>query len=137
MAMGTRRHRQKQEGLWYRSELPEAPNHPFYRRLNQLLDKAGFDDGRKKRENSFSFQADVRVEKIVKRSVFIHNVLEPCVTAPLWILREPGIAMSPMRWLAVSLVTQAALTLIGGVFAEGTGRLKDAGVCGGRGTYGY
>jgi len=44
MAMGTRRHRQRQEGLWYRSELPEAPGHPFYRRLNQLLDKAGFDE---------------------------------------------------------------------------------------------
>jgi len=44
MAMGTRRHRQRQEGFWYRSELPEAPGHPFYRRLNQLLDKAGFDE---------------------------------------------------------------------------------------------
>jgi transposase len=44
MAMGTRKHRQRQEGLWYRSEWPEAPGHPFYRRLNQLLDKAGFDE---------------------------------------------------------------------------------------------
>ena len=44
MAMGTRRHRQRQEGFWYGSELPEAPGHPFYRRLNQLLDKAGFDE---------------------------------------------------------------------------------------------
>jgi len=44
MAMGTRKHRQRQEGLWYRSELPEAPGHPFYQRLNQLLDKAGFDE---------------------------------------------------------------------------------------------
>src|SRR5215831_7631904 len=44
MAMGTRRHRQRQEGLWYGSELPEAPGHPFYQRLNQLLDKAGFDE---------------------------------------------------------------------------------------------
>jgi hypothetical protein len=44
MAMGTRRQRQRQEGLWYRNELPEAPGHPFYRRLNQLLDKADFDE---------------------------------------------------------------------------------------------
>jgi len=44
MAMGTRKHRQRQEGLWYRSELPEAPGHPFYQRLNHLLDKAGFDE---------------------------------------------------------------------------------------------
>ncbi len=44
MAMGTRKHRQRQEGLWYGSELPEAPGHPFYQRLNQLLDKASFDE---------------------------------------------------------------------------------------------
>src|SRR6266568_3201573 len=44
MAMGTRKQRQRQEGLWYRSELPEAPGHPFYQRLNQVLDKAGFDE---------------------------------------------------------------------------------------------
>jgi hypothetical protein len=37
---------------------PKLQINPFYR-LNQLLDTAGFDDGRK-RENSFSFQADVR-----------------------------------------------------------------------------
>src|SRR6476661_8298362 len=44
MAMGTRKHRQRQEDLWYRNELPEAPGHPFYQRLNHLLDKAGFDE---------------------------------------------------------------------------------------------
>ena len=43
MAMGTRKHRQRQEPLWYRSELPSAPGHPFYNRLNEVLDKAGFD----------------------------------------------------------------------------------------------
>src|SRR5216683_8118973 len=43
MAMGTRKHRQRQEGLWYRSELPEAPGHPFYRRLNEVLEREGFD----------------------------------------------------------------------------------------------
>jgi transposase len=44
MAMGTRRKRQKQEELWYRRDLAEAPGHPFYRRLNEVLDQAGFDE---------------------------------------------------------------------------------------------
>jgi len=44
MAMGTRKQRERQEGLWYRSELPEAPGHPFYRRLNEVLERGGFDD---------------------------------------------------------------------------------------------
>ena len=43
MAMGTRKKRERQEPLWYGSELPEAPGHPFYSRLNEVLDRAGFD----------------------------------------------------------------------------------------------
>ena len=43
MAMGTRKQRERQEGLWYEAELPTAPGHPFYKRLNEILDKAGFD----------------------------------------------------------------------------------------------
>jgi transposase len=43
MAMGTRKQRERQEPLWYQSELPEAPGHPFYQRLNRLLDEEGFD----------------------------------------------------------------------------------------------
>src|SRR5216683_2206392 len=43
MAMGTRRKRERQEGLWYGGELPTAPGHPFYKRLNEVLDNAGFD----------------------------------------------------------------------------------------------
>src|SRR5258708_17102643 len=43
MAMGRRKQRERQEPLWYRTELAEAPGHPFYRRLNQVLEKAGFD----------------------------------------------------------------------------------------------
>src|SRR6266851_7854924 len=53
MAMGTRRHRQRQEGLWYGSELPEAPGLPFYQRLNQVLDKAGFDEFCESRSRKF------------------------------------------------------------------------------------
>ena len=43
MAMGTRKQRERQEELWYEAELPTAPGHPFYNRLNEVLDKAGFD----------------------------------------------------------------------------------------------
>ena len=43
MAMGTRKSRERQEPLWYGTELPAAPGHPFYNRLNEALDKAGFD----------------------------------------------------------------------------------------------
>jgi len=41
--MGTRKKRQRQENLWYGGELPRAPGHPFYKRLNEVLDAAGFD----------------------------------------------------------------------------------------------
>jgi transposase len=44
MAMGTRKKRERQQDLWYQSELPKAPGHPFYKRLNQVLDAAGFDE---------------------------------------------------------------------------------------------
>jgi transposase len=43
MAMGTRKHRERQEGLWYETELPTGPGHPFYKRLNEVLDNAAFD----------------------------------------------------------------------------------------------
>lgn len=42
--MGTRKHRARQESLWYRAELAEAPGHPFYRKLDQVLQAAGFDE---------------------------------------------------------------------------------------------
>src|SRR4051795_6700409 len=45
MSMGTRRHRQRQEELWVtHSELATAPGHPFYKRLNELLDQEKFDE---------------------------------------------------------------------------------------------
>jgi transposase len=43
MAMGTRKMRERQPDLWYGGELPTAPGHPFYKRLNEVLDKAQFD----------------------------------------------------------------------------------------------
>jgi transposase len=43
MAMGRRKHRERQEALWYRAELAEAPGHPFYRKLEEKLKQGGFD----------------------------------------------------------------------------------------------
>jgi len=43
--MGTRKHRQRQEQLWVtHTELVTGPGHPFYRRLNELLDSESFDE---------------------------------------------------------------------------------------------
>jgi len=43
--MGTRRQREKQEGLWIaHTELASAPGHPFYQRLNELLEAERFDE---------------------------------------------------------------------------------------------
>jgi transposase len=43
MAMGTREKRERQETLWYSSEVPTAPGHPFYTRLHEVLEKADWD----------------------------------------------------------------------------------------------
>src|ERR1700676_3100888 len=43
MAMGTRKGRERQEEIWYRSEVAEAPGHPFYSKLEAKLKEAGFD----------------------------------------------------------------------------------------------
>jgi len=44
MAMGTREGRRRQEGFWItHDELATAPGHPFYQRLNQLLEREKFD----------------------------------------------------------------------------------------------
>ena len=43
MAMGQRK-RERQETFWVAtSELPQTPGHPFYERLNKILDGQGFD----------------------------------------------------------------------------------------------
>jgi transposase len=45
MAMGTRKGREKQEDLWIaHTELATAPGHPFYQRLNELLEGERFDE---------------------------------------------------------------------------------------------
>jgi len=43
--MGTRKQREKQEDLWIpHTELATAPGHPFYQKLNELLESEGFDE---------------------------------------------------------------------------------------------
>ena len=45
MAMGTRKQREKQEGIWIaHTELAAAPGHPFYQKLNELLEAERFDE---------------------------------------------------------------------------------------------
>jgi transposase len=45
MAMGRRRKRERQEGLWTpTAALPVGASHPFYQRLNQILDEKKFDE---------------------------------------------------------------------------------------------
>jgi len=44
MGMGTRQSQEKQEEIWIaNAELARSPGHPFYRRLNELLDDEKFD----------------------------------------------------------------------------------------------
>ena len=45
MAMGRRKDRARTPGLWIATnELPRTGGHPFYQRLNQVLDAHGFDE---------------------------------------------------------------------------------------------
>src|SRR5450631_3120079 len=45
MAMGRRKRRVRQEGLWTpTAALPVCASHPFYQRLNQILDEKKFDE---------------------------------------------------------------------------------------------
>ncbi len=54
MAMGRRNQRQRQKGLWIAAaDLPRIAAHPFYRRLNELLDEHGFDDFAEQRCEKF------------------------------------------------------------------------------------
>ena len=54
MAMGRRNQRQRQKGLWVAAaDLPHTAAHPFYRRLNELLDEHGFDDFAEQRCEKF------------------------------------------------------------------------------------
>ena len=42
--MGTRKDRERQEDLWVAyTDMAVGPGHPFYVRLNEVLDREGFD----------------------------------------------------------------------------------------------
>ena len=44
MAMGKKRTRDRQASMWVATaDLPKSAGHPFYARLNRVLDDAGFD----------------------------------------------------------------------------------------------
>ncbi len=44
MAMGKKKREPQQESMWVATQdLPRSPSHPFYARLNQILDKGDFD----------------------------------------------------------------------------------------------
>lgn len=54
MAMGTRQGRERTQDLWISvSELPKPASHPFYERLNQILDEHDFDSFVEDRCRSF------------------------------------------------------------------------------------
>jgi len=45
MAMGKRKRKLRQESMWIAAqELPRSASHPFYKRLNQILEQKGFDE---------------------------------------------------------------------------------------------
>ncbi len=55
MAMGTRRRRRRQERLWVgHQELAQGPAHPFYDRVNELLEAEQFDEFAEKECGSFT-----------------------------------------------------------------------------------
>ena len=78
MAMGTRKQRERQEELWYRGDLAEAPGHPFYRGLNDALEQAGFDHFCEARCRKFYH------ERLGRPSLAPRNVLPLDVD---WVLR--------------------------------------------------
>jgi hypothetical protein len=45
MAMGTRKDQEQPEEVWVpHGALPQGASHPFYQRLNQLLEESRFDE---------------------------------------------------------------------------------------------
>ena len=45
MAMGKRKRKLRQQSIWIATqELPRSASHPFYKRLNRILEQNGFDE---------------------------------------------------------------------------------------------
>ena len=74
MAMGTRKHRERQEELWVtHSELPKAPGHPFYKHLNELLDQEKFDEFAEK--ECAAFYADKNGRPLLTPGTYFRSLL--------------------------------------------------------------
>jgi transposase len=75
MAMGTRKHRQRQEALWVtHSELATGPGHPFYQRLNGLLDAEKFDEFAEKECAQF-YDADNQGRPSLTPGIYFRSLL--------------------------------------------------------------
>ena len=73
MAMGQRK-RERQETFWVpTSELPRSPGHPFYERLNKILDGRGFD--RFVQERCRKFYADQRGRPSLAPAIYFRMLL--------------------------------------------------------------
>ena len=54
MAMGKRKRKLRQQSIWIATqELPRSSSHPFYKRLNRILEQNGFDEYVEQRCESF------------------------------------------------------------------------------------
>ncbi len=76
MAMGKRR--QCQEALFITAVgLRKSPGHPFYRKLNQLLAEAEFDDRRERRCQQYYCTTERRGQPSIPPGVYFRMLLEP------------------------------------------------------------
>jgi hypothetical protein len=68
MGMGTRRRRQRQEQLWIsHDELAKGRGHPFYKRVNELLEMKQFDEFAEKECARFYAENSCRAASAVHR----------------------------------------------------------------------
>lgn len=75
MAMG-RRKRERQEELFVATaELAKSPGHPFYRKLNELLDEAGFDRWVERRCRRYYEQEEQRGQPSLPPGVYFRMLL--------------------------------------------------------------
>jgi len=72
MAMGTRKGRERQEQLWVmHTELATAPGHPFYKRVNDLLDREKFDQFAETKCAQFSMRTGTDVHRCRLGLIFV------------------------------------------------------------------
>jgi hypothetical protein len=84
MATGTRKQREKQEGIWIaQAEMASAPAHPFYQKLNELLEGEEFDEFVEERCAKFyapKYEVDTMARVLARRfprnSLLSHDLIE-------------------------------------------------------------